>query len=130
MQPDLEAVRAGIVILCDAKDLGWRNFSLEMEHHAAHLYQDAYPMRLHNMTMLHAPVMFKAMYALCKPFLSAKIKQAIVLNATLEQQVQGKFAEQVLPTTMGGTQDKADMEVQLQKALTLRYDNMANFTLL
>ena len=59
MQPDMDSIRAGIIILCEAQGIGWKNFSLEMEKHGAHLYQNAYPIRFHKMIMLHAPGIFK-----------------------------------------------------------------------
>lgn len=128
MQPNFEAVRSGIVMLADAEHIGWKNFSLEIEKHAAHLYQDAYPIRIHNMTILHPPVIFKAMYALCKPVLSRKIKDSIHLNATLHD-IQQEYPKECITTTMGGTQTQLDMEKELLEALTRRYSNMASFSL-
>lgn len=128
MQPDLEAVRAGIVIVCEAEGLGWKNFSLEMEKHAAHLYQDAYPIRIQKMIMLHSPTVFKAMYALCKPFLSKKVKEAIDLSGKLEA-VQENYPKTVLGTDHGGSQTISEMEEEMLKGLKLRFSNMASFQL-
>lgn len=128
MQPDIAAVRSGIIMLADAEHLGWKNFSLEMEKHAAHLYQDAYPIRIKHMIMLHSPLIFKAMYALCKPFLSKKVKDAIQLNGKVPE-VQEVFPKSILATTMGGYQSTTEMEEEMRKALKLRYSNEASFRL-
>ncbi|CAB9516304.1 tocopherol transfer protein-like [Seminavis robusta] len=126
--PDITAMRNGLVMLTEAQGLGWKNFSLEMEKRAAHLYQDAYPVRYQAMIMLHPPKIFEAMYALVKPFLNKKIKDCIQLSGNLEQ-VQAKFTKEVLPTTMGGTQTQEDMEQAMLEALKTRYANMASFKL-
>ena len=128
MQPDFDAIRSGIVMLADAENLGWQNFSLEMEKQAAHLYQDAYPIRIQNITMLNSPTVFKAIYAICKPFLNKKVKDVIHLNGNL-QDIQGEFSKNILATTMGGTQTTADMEDAMHDGLRHRYSNMASFTL-
>lgn len=128
MQPDFDAVRSGIVMLADAEGLGWKNFSLEMEKQAAHLYQDAYPIRIQNITMLHSPTVFKAIYALCKPFLKKKVKDVIHLDGKLEE-IQEDFPKDILATTMGGIQTTSDMEDAMKEGLILRYSNMASFNL-
>lgn len=128
MQPDFSAIRAGIIVVSDAENLGWKNFSLEMEKHAAHLYQDAYPLRITKMIMLHTPTIFKAMYNLCKPFLSKKVKNSIEPNGKLDQ-IQERFARELLPTTMGGVQTTREMEENTLEALKTRYANMASFNL-
>lgn len=128
MQPDLAAVRAGIVMLCDCEGMGWKNFSLEMEKHAAHLYQDAYPVRIQTMLMWNTPKVFRAIYNLCKPFLSKKVKEAIVMNGKLED-VQQEFAKSVLGTTQGGSQTTGEMEEEMLKGLKTRYENAISFKL-
>jgi CRAL/TRIO domain len=128
MQPDVAAIRSGIVMVCEVEGLGWKNFSLEMEKHAAHLYQDAYPIRIQNMTMLHSRMVFKAMYALCKPFLSKKVKAAIVMNGKVEV-VQEQYPKNILGTMHGGTQTTSEMEDEMIKGLKLRFANMETFKL-
>jgi CRAL/TRIO domain len=59
--PNIEAMRAGMVMITEVKGMGWKNFSLEMEKHAAKLYQDAYPVRIKAMVMLNAPKIFQVM---------------------------------------------------------------------
>ena len=128
MHPDFDAIRSGIIMLADAEGLGWRNFSLEMEKQAAHLYQDAYPIRIQNITMLHSPTVFKAIYALCKPFLKKKVKDVIHLNGKLEE-IRDQIPKNILATTMGGIQTTSDMEDAMKEGLKLRYSNMASFIL-
>jgi hypothetical protein len=59
--PNIQAMRGGMAMIMEVKGMGWKNFSLEMEKHAAKLYQDAYPVRIKAMVMLNAPKIFQAM---------------------------------------------------------------------
>ena len=128
MQPDIAAVRQGVVFLADCKGIGWRNFSLEMEKHAAKLYQDAYPVRIKQMDMVNSPVLMKAMYTLCKPFLSKKLKEIIRIDEKSED-LHTHLARDVLPATFGGTQTSMDMNKNIEELLRKRFENKAKFKL-
>lgn len=128
MAPDIATIREGMCMVCECEGMGWKNFSLEIEKHGAALYQDCYPVRFKEMTCLNAPVIFKAMYQLCKPFLSKHTKKILNMTGELEQ-VQETHPKDMLPTTLGGTQDTATMNDNLLKALKLRFETRASFKL-
>jgi len=69
------------------------------------------------------------MYLLCAPFLSAKVKAVFQLSGKYETHVQGHFSKNLLATTMGGSQDLQDVQIQMKQALELRYANMKSFQL-
>ena len=127
-QSDLVAIRQGMVWICDCKGLGWKNFSLEAEKKAAHLYQDAYPVRIRDMTLLNSSPLLKVLYTLCKPFLSKRIKELFHMDGNLTD-VQQRYKRDVLPTTMGGTQSQLDMAEKLIESLEARFECKAAFRL-
>ncbi|KAL3902533.1 MAG: hypothetical protein SGARI_005792 [Bacillariaceae sp.] len=126
--PDICTIRSGMAIICECDDMGWRNFSLEMEKHGAALFQDCYPLRTKEMTCLNAPLILRAMYALCKPFLKPHIKKIFQMSGTMEE-VQERIPKNLLPRALGGTQGQWDMNDKLSKSLQLRYETKAAFKL-
>ena len=78
--------------------------------------------------MLYAPIIVRAMYALCKPFLKQHIKDIFTMNGDLED-VQQRFPKNLLPKVLGGAQGTWDMNDRLLKALKRRYENKASFSL-
>jgi hypothetical protein len=115
MQPDITSIREGIVMIADCEGVGWKNLSSQMEKHAAHLYQDAYPIRIKEMATLKPPSVFKVMCALCKPFLSKRVKEVLHMNGKVDE-LQSRIPIDVLPTTLGGTQGTLDMAQSMQDA--------------
>jgi len=126
--PDIATIRSGMAVICDCDDMGWRNFSLEIEKHGAALFQDCYPLRTKEMTMLHAPIILRAMYALCKPFLKQHTKDIFRMDGKVEE-IQERYPKTILPKILGGIQGNWDMNDKLAKALKLRYETKLSFTL-
>ena len=127
-QPDLESVRKGMAIVCECEGLGWKNFSLDLEKRAAKLYQDAYPIRIKEMSVLHPNRLMKVFYALCKPFLSKRVKEVFNMNVNSED-IKGRYSPELLPATLGGTQDQLDMFDKMIESLQHRLENEASFKL-
>ena len=127
-QPDLESVRQGMAFVLECEGLGWKNFSLELEKQAAQLYQNAYPIRIKEMSVLHPNRLMQVFYTLCKPFLSKRVKEVLNMNADLDE-IKGRYSPQLLPTTLGGTQDQLDMVDKMMDSLQHRLENEASFKL-
>lgn len=66
---DLDEVRRGSVMMMEAREMGWKNFNMELERRASVLYQDAYPARFHQFPVLGAQGLLSAMLKLCRFFL-------------------------------------------------------------
>jgi len=128
MNPDVASTREGIAVLADCEGLGWKNFSLEIEKRAAKLYQDAYPVRVKEITMIKAPAIFRVIYSLCKPFLSAHVREICRMDGTIVE-LRDRFPPEVLPTSLGGTQVVLDMEKNVEEAIRRRFENKKNFIL-
>jgi hypothetical protein len=128
MQPDIYSIREGLAMIADCEGMGWKNFSLEMEKNATALYQDSYPARIKELTMLNAPGILRAMYVLIAPFLNKKVKEVFHMTGKVED-VQSRFPKDALPTTLGGTQGSIDMEQKLREALKTRIGNQGKFSL-
>jgi hypothetical protein len=127
-QPDITSVRAGMTMICESKGIAWKNFSMEIEKRGAALYQDAYPVRIKEMSILNAPAIMRVMYLACQPFLGKRIKEVLHMDATLSD-VQQRVKRDNLPTTMGGVQGQLDMSAKMFDSLKIRAANKANFTL-
>jgi hypothetical protein len=127
-QPDISSIREGMVMICESKGIAWKNFSLEIEKRGAALYQDAYPVRIKEMSVLNAPLIMRTMYLLCKPFLGKRIKEVFHMDAQLPD-IQQRIKRDNLPTTMGGVQGQLDMSGNMFESLKMRAENKANFTL-
>ncbi|CAB9502873.1 expressed unknown protein [Seminavis robusta] len=104
------------------------NFSYYLETRAAHLCQDAYPIRISSLIVLHAPTVFTVMYALIKPFLTQKVRNALQLTGTT-QQVHEQFSKELISISLGGTHDTSDAQQAMFQGLQKRYANMATFKL-
>ena len=100
---DLDECRRGMTMVTQCKGMGWKNFSLELEHRAAVLYQDAIPCRFAGMPMVNAGPIVRAMLALCKVFLKKKIADRIVSCKQDDLVKKHGFAPESLPPLLGGT---------------------------
>lgn len=127
-QPDISSIREGTAMICESKGIAWKNFSLEIEKRGAALYQDAYPVRIKEISILNAPAIMRIMYVMCKPFLGKRVKEVFHMDAKLPD-VQQRIMRDNLPTTLGGVQSQLDMSEKMFESLKARAENKANFTL-
>lgn len=56
LQPDVEAVRKGMLFLSDAGGAGLQNTSSEFQKRSRSSFQDSYPVRIEKIVVLDAPV--------------------------------------------------------------------------
>jgi hypothetical protein len=127
-QPDISSIREGMAMICEAKGIAWKNFSLEIEKRGAALYEDAYPVRIKELSVLNAPAIMRIMYVVVKPFLGKRVKEVFHMDAKLPD-VQQRIKRDNLPTTMGGVQGQLDMSGKMLESLKMRAENKVNFTL-
>jgi hypothetical protein len=127
-QPDISSIREGMGMICESKGIAWKNFSLEIEKRGAALYEDSYPVRIKEISVLNAPTIMRIMYLMCKPFLGKRVKEVLHMDAKLPD-VQQNINRNNLPTTMGGVQGQLDMSEKMLESLKARAENKANFTL-
>ena len=52
---DLDAVRSGLLMVCDCAGMGWSNFDRELEERGTEIFQDGYPMKIHGMILVDSP---------------------------------------------------------------------------
>jgi hypothetical protein len=127
-QPDILAVRQGVAFILQCKGIGWKNFSRDMEQKASSLYNDAYPVRITEMSVLNANRLMKIFYALCKPFLGKRVKEVFQMNAVVAD-VLKRYSKELLPTTLGGMQTQMDMMDKVVDSLQTRLENKTTFKL-
>ena len=100
---NLDECRTGMTMITQCKGMGWKNFSLELEHRAAVLYQDAIPCRFAGMPMVNAGPIVRAMLKLCKVFLKKKIADRMLICKQDELMSAHGFSPETLPPVLGGT---------------------------
>lgn len=134
--PNIAAMRAGYVFLCDCHCMKWNNFSYVWQERAAQLYSQGYPGRVVQMVMLQVPLLMRFLFNLVKPLLSKKFRQSIVNTAEREEWLEASpWPPYAVPKEWGGTlewegNDPASVSSSsmLQK-LQERYENAAKFKL-
>ena len=100
---NLDECRTGMTMITQCKGTGWKNFSLELEHRAAVLYQDAIPCRFAGMPMVNAGLIVRAMLKLCKVFLKKKIADRMIICKQDELMSAHGYSPETLPPVLGGT---------------------------
>eukprot|EP00638_Chattonella_subsalsa_P001111 CAMPEP_0117763182 /NCGR_PEP_ID=MMETSP0947-20121206/18462_1 /TAXON_ID=44440 /ORGANISM="Chattonella subsalsa, Strain CCMP2191" /LENGTH=297 /DNA_ID=CAMNT_0005584793 /DNA_START=52 /DNA_END=942 /DNA_ORIENTATION=- len=101
---DFDYTRRGCIFIADCGNIGWSNFSEEIERTFANLYQDAYPLRFEDMYMLDAPVLMKVLIQICSIFIKKKLRDRMHLMSLEQFQQIETFGEQggALPPQLGG----------------------------
>jgi hypothetical protein len=120
---NLDECRSGMTFITQCKGMGWKNFSLELEHRAAVLYQDAIPCRFAGMPCVNAGPILRVMLALCKVFLKKKIADRIIVCKQADLITKHSFAPESLPALLGGTCEKPTYEEWCRAQLVAREES-------
>jgi hypothetical protein len=121
-------IRAGTDIICNCDVIGYDNYSNDITKYGSSLYQDSYPIRINGINCVNTPFIFRAIYAICKPFVSVHTTKVLNMSGTV-QQIQDTYSPQILPKSFDGTLGSWEMKNKLTAALKLRYETKATFTL-
>jgi len=121
-------IKKGTSIICDCDLIGYDNYSSDINKYGSVLYQYSYPIRVKEITCLNTPLIFRAIYAICKPFVSSHTTEVLTMGGTISE-VQDKFSPQNLPKRFEGKVGSWEMKNKLTAALKLRYESKATFTL-
>mmetsp|Transcript_6737 Transcript_6737/g.17243 ORF Transcript_6737/g.17243 Transcript_6737/m.17243 type:complete len:261 (-) Transcript_6737:51-833(-) len=97
----IEDVRQGCCFVAFCKGMGFNNFSLEMEKKFSEVYQDGYPLKFKQITMVDPPSIISAMINLCKVFLSKKLMDR--LQCLPSSSLPGLVSDDKLPVCYGGS---------------------------
>ena len=129
-QCSLAAMRTGVIVLCDAHGVGFRNLSMGMEERSAALYSNSYPIGIQKMVMMRANFWMRLLKQLCRPFMSKKAWERHVFTADLQAYLEREgYDRTVLPTIWGGTIAVEEFEKALEQKLRQRYELAAKFKL-
>ncbi|XP_032817754.1 alpha-tocopherol transfer protein-like isoform X2 [Petromyzon marinus] len=96
----------GIVLLGDYKGLGLAqvtNFSPYFVKRMTTVLQDAFPMRIKGQSSINEPVIFKAVFAMIKPFLKEKMRKRMNFHGSDFLSLHKKISPDLLPAEYGGT---------------------------
>ena len=121
-------IRSGTDIICNCDVIGYDSYSNEISKYGSSLYQDSYPIRVNGINCVNTPFIFRAIYAICKPFVSVHTTKVLNMSGTV-QQIQDKYNPQILPKSFDGKLGSWEMKNKLTAALKLRYETKATFTL-
>jgi len=121
-------IKKGSSIICDCDLIGYDNYSSDINKYGSVLYQDSYPIRVKEIICLNTPFIFRAIYAIYKPFVSAHTTKVLTMGGSISE-VQDKFSPQNLPKRFEGNIGSWEMKIKLIAALQLRYESKATFTL-
>ena len=117
---NLDECRSGMTMISQCKGMGWKNFSLELEHRASILYQDAIPCRFAGMPCVNAGPILRAMLKLCKVFLKQKIADRVLVCKQDELVTKHGYSPDSLPPLLGGTCTKPTYEEWARGQLAAR----------
>ncbi len=103
LSADFDDIRTGSVFLLDVSELGWANFSADVERKMAGLYQDAYPIKIKRMVLLDSPFIIWAVLKVISLFLKQKLRDRIQMLTRPEFMSSEHFFKQGLSARFGGT---------------------------
>lgn len=129
-QPNIAAMRAGMIYLGETQGAGWQNYSLKVENRVASVYSNAYPIRIQRMVFMHVPFLFRLFFKMWRPFVSKKVFETFVYAADRESFLQqASISAAALPAEWGGSIDPNKFREILDKNLRERYELAAKFRL-
>lgn len=105
----------GYVAVLDLKGFGTRHLMQMTPWFLARLIsitQDCLPARLKGIYFLNTPAVFEVVYAIAKPFLSAKLKSRIHFIGRDLSQLCGVIPSELIPEEFGGTRNAFDNAIQ------------------
>ena len=124
----IATIRAGTDFICNCDLIGYNNYSTDITKYGSSLYQDSYPIRVNGLNCVNTPFIFRAIYAIVKPFVSAHTTKVLNMSSTVPQ-IQDTYSPQILPKSFDGKLGSWEMKNKLTAALKLRYETKATFTL-
>ena len=127
LQPDLDAIRKGVVFVGDLKGVTRQFFALDLFNGTRSLTKDAYPIKVKDFPCVSSPSRFSAVYAMCMPFFSATLRQKYVSCHT--QLLQTYYSRPLLPARLGGTMKENEIMDLLEENLKKRFENQESFRL-
>ncbi|KAG7346751.1 CRAL/TRIO domain containing protein [Nitzschia inconspicua] len=127
LQPDLDAIRKGTIFVGDIEGITRQYFSLSLFNGGRSLTKDSYPIKVKDFPCVGSPPRFSAVYAMCWPFFSTKLRQKYV--ACTPAQLQQHFPRKLLPQRLGGVMSEKDLMEKLEESLKKRFENEECFRL-
>ncbi|CAB9531219.1 expressed unknown protein [Seminavis robusta] len=125
LNPDLESVRRGMIIMLECEGYQWVPKSWDMKY-SEQYWNDVggiYPCRVRQYRCFNTPMVFNVLKSLGRPFVPAEIYSRMVLGCRFEQRLDAVFA---VPTVEATEQRFLGRSID---ALTMRYANERTFSL-
>ena len=127
-QPNIDAMRGGMVYISDTQGAGLKNYSLKVEERVASVYSNAYPIRIKRSIFMHVPFIFRLFFKAWRLFVSKKVYETHTYAADRDSVLQ-EFPAEALPVEWGGKVDREAFLQQLDQNLQERYELAAKFSL-
>ncbi|XP_078731744.1 alpha-tocopherol transfer protein-like [Lampetra fluviatilis] len=110
----------GITILADHKGMRLAhvsNFTPSLMKKITTVMQDAFPIRIKGHNTINEPSIFKAMFALMKPFLKEKMRKRMMFHGTNFLSLHKQLSPDILPAEYGGTAPGISADTWAQELL-------------
>lgn len=127
LQPDLDAVRKGTIFVGDIDGVTRQYFSLGLFNGGRSLTKDAYPIKVKDFPCVSTPPRFSAVYAMCWPFFSTKLRQKYVTCTAA--QLQHHFPKSLWLQRLGGVMSETEVMEKIEENLKKRFENEESFRL-
>lgn len=117
-------MRRGTIMISDCEGVSMKNFNVALEKKRAAFWQDGYPQRVVDVTMVDSPWYMKAILATLKVFIRGRILDRIQTFSRDSAGLREKFGGGILPPQMGGAylNHNGDPFTWIRERLRLRHE--------
>jgi hypothetical protein len=127
LQPDLDAIRKGTIFVGDMEGLTRQSLTLNLFQGGRWLTKESYPIKVKDFPCVSSPPTLSAVYAMCWPFFSTKLRQKYV--ACTAAQLQDHFPKSLWLQRLGGVMSEPEVMEKLEESLKKRFENEESFRL-
>ena len=130
-QSNVSAMRSGMSLLADGKNMGWKNSSFQVEEKIAALYSHSYPMHVNHLVLMNVSLLMRAFHNICTVFVTKEHRAKHTFVARLDEYLQQSsvFSSDVLPAAWNGNIDQEKFQQIFNRKLQERYKFAEEFRL-
>jgi CRAL/TRIO domain len=121
LQPDLDAIRMGTIFVGDMEGVTRETLALSLFNGVRCFTRDAYPIKVKDFPCVSTPPRLSAVYVMCWPFFSAKLREKFVTCTTA--QLQDHFPKSLWLQRLGGIMNETEVMEKLEENLKRRFEN-------
>jgi len=111
----------GVVIVVDLTDFGFKHLralGIQELRCLGNFLSGGFPVWFRAIHFVNNPRLFNTLFTILKGFLSERIKNCITFHGYTTAQLVASVSPALLPVSLGGTSDKSDIDVAVEKCLS------------